>query len=165
MFPRFHSAGSVDTRKMCHVFQGLETLSTASKDAHKLPNTPGRKMTQLWRCTVGALREPHARRNYGALRPNFARNVRMREVNDLTTATSTFSPPRVRCLAVFFRLRQKHIDELKKQKGGSAGKKVGSALSALGRKFNKLTAQEDPELATEDHIAIEDEEEEEEEDV
>lgn len=64
----------------------------------------------------------------------------------------------------FFRLRQKQIDEIKKkQKSGSAGKRVGGALSALGRKFNKLTAQGDPELATEDHIEIEDDKEEEEE--
>eukprot|EP00752_Nemacystus_decipiens_P014289 g12709.t1 len=61
------------------------------------------------------------------------------------------------------KLRQKHIDELKKQKSGSAGKKVGGALSALGRRLNKLTAQVDPELATDDHIDIEDEDEEEEE--
>eukprot|EP00903_Cladosiphon_okamuranus_P006370 g6237.t1 len=65
-------------------------------------------------------------------------------------------------LALDKKLRQKHIDELKKQKIGSPGKRVGSALSALGRKLNKLTAQQDPELATEDHIEIEDDNEEEE---
>lgn len=62
------------------------------------------------------------------------------------------------------RLRQKNIDELKNKQRG-AGHKVGGALSALGRKFNKLTAQVDPELGTEDHINIDDEEEEEEEEV
>lgn len=71
-----------------------------------------------------------------------------------------------RCASfVFFRLRQKKIDQLKKEKGGSTGKRVGGALSALGRKLNKLTAQEDPELATEDRIEIEDDDEEEEEEV
>ncbi len=59
------------------------------------------------------------------------------------------------------RLRQKKIDDLKKkQRGGPVGKRViGGALSALGRKLNKLTAQEDPELAVDDHIEIEDEDE------
>lgn len=40
--------------------------------------------------------------------------------------------------------------------------KVGGALLALGRKFNKLTAQLDPELAAEGRITIEEEEEEDE---
>lgn len=62
------------------------------------------------------------------------------------------------------RLRQKKIEELKKQQRSvSPAKKVGGVLSALGRKLNKLTAQEDPELATEDHIAIEEDEDDEEE--
>lgn len=59
------------------------------------------------------------------------------------------------------RLRQAAIDKRKKQQR-SAGRKVGGALSALGRKFNKLTAQLDPELAAEGRITIEEEEEEEE---
>ncbi|CAM9373052.1 unnamed protein product [Pylaiella littoralis] len=66
-------------------------------------------------------------------------------------------------LALDKKLRQKQIDEIrKKQRAGSARKKVGGAFSALGRKLNKLTAQGDPELATDDRIEIEDEEEEDE---
>lgn len=71
------------------------------------------------------------------------------------------------CVHIFYlplRLRQKKIEELKKlQRSASPANKVGGVLSALGRKLNKLTAQEDPELATEDHIAIEEDEDDEEE--
>lgn len=47
-----------------------------------------------------------------------------------------------------------------KKKQSGAAQKFGGALSALGRKLNKLTAQTDPELAVDDHLSIEEEEDE-----
>lgn len=61
------------------------------------------------------------------------------------------------------RLRQKQIDDLRRKKKGPPGKRVVGTLSALGRKLNRLTAQEDPELATDDRIEIQDDEEDEDE--
>lgn len=69
--------------------------------------------------------------------------------------------PRATRAAGIDRLRQAAIDKRKKEQRG-AGRKVRGALSSLGRKFNKLTAQLDPELAAEGRITIEEEEEEEE---
>ena len=47
------------------------------------------------------------------------------------------------------RARQDNIDELRKKRKMI---RVGGVLSALGRRFNKLTAMVDPETA--DHISI-----------
>eukprot|EP00904_Undaria_pinnatifida_P007646 jgi/Undpi1/4010/HiC_scaffold_16.g07378.m1 len=66
-------------------------------------------------------------------------------------------------MAIDKKLRQAAIDKRKKEQRGGVARKVGGALSALGRKFNKLTAQLDPELAAEGRITVEAKGEEEEE--
>lgn len=54
-------------------------------------------------------------------------------------------------------MRQKAIDDIKK-KQSRAGARVGDAFSSLGHKWNKLTAQTDPEVVVDDHLSIEEEE-------